>query len=295
MTWNDFYENYDNWSDSTQLSRISSLKDMGSSEEVADCVNYISANVAEKLVRKALSMGTVFTPNDIYEMNGQISEKLGKEVLERYMMTGKPISVTEILNLEGLVPDECNDQIVLYDMKLGYRFTPKQIIELEGYASEKVLTEALKKSNTKVSKNELENLEGVVDDTVLRNIDRKQGTHVFDEEDEWDEEDDSYDYADTSGKKPGLLGYLGAFFAASEIDHRMRKRRESSRDDYPSWGSRRRKYNIGDRVNVRRYGSHESGTIADLDRDGGYSVDLDDGLYLQGVRESDIEKKGLFD
>jgi len=220
-TWKEFYDKYDNWSESTILSRISSLQDIGPSAEVIDCANCISEQVAEKLVRKAISMGMTFTPDDIYELNGMISESLGKEILERYMATRNPISISEIQNLDALVPQESIDLTVLYDMQLGLRFTPKQIIELDGYVSEAVLTEALRRSNTKVSRDELEDLDGIVDEKLLRKIDKKQKTYVFDEEEDWDEYDDSYDYADTSGKKPGLLSQLGALYVASEIDKRI--------------------------------------------------------------------------
>lgn len=220
-TWKEFYDKYDNWSESTILSRISSLQDIGPSAEVIDCSNCISEQVAEKLVRKAISMGMTFTPNDIYELNGMISESLGKEILERYMATRKPISISEIQNLDALVPQESIDLTVLYDMQIGLRFTPKQIIELDGYVSEAVLTEALRRSNTKVSRDELEELDGIVDEKLLRKIDKKQKTHVFDDYNDWDEYDDSYDYADTSGKKPGLLSQLGALYVASEIDKRI--------------------------------------------------------------------------
>ena len=291
-TWNEFYEKYDDWADSTQLKKISSLTDMGTAEQVADCTNYISDTVAEKLVKKAISMGTVFAPKDITTMDGQISEELTSEILEKYMATRRPVSVTEIQNLDALVPDSWLDQLILYNLNLGYRFTPKQIIDLEGYGSEAVLTEALKRCNTPLTANEIEDLEGVVDDTLLRSIDLKQGTHVFDEEEDedWEEYDDSYDYADTSGKKPGLLSHIGALLVADEIDRRLWRDKKMKSDNYSSWGNRQRKHRIGDRVNVR----NQSGTIADLDRNGGYSVDLDDGRYLQGVRESEIKKKGLF-
>lgn len=220
-TWKEFYDKYDNWSESTILSSISSLQDIGPSAEIIDCANCISEQVAEKLVRKAISMGMTFTPDDIYELNGMISENLGKEILERYMATRKPISISEIQNLDALVPQESIDLTVLYDMQIGLRFTPKQIIELDGYVSEAVLTEALRRSNAKVSRDELEELDGIVDEKLLRKIDKKQKTHVFDEEEDWDEYDDSYDYADTSGKKPGLLSQLGALYVASEIDKRI--------------------------------------------------------------------------
>lgn len=61
-----------------------------------------------------------------------------------------------------------------------------------------------------------------------------------------------------------------------------------------SFGNKPRKYHIGEVVYVRRYGRRELGMIADVDRNGRYSVDLDNGLYLQGVSETEIERKGLF-
>lgn len=76
MTWKEFYEKYDDWAESTVISKISSLKDIGPSSEVVDCANYIPEKAAEKLVRKAMSLGTVFTPNDITELDSAISENL---------------------------------------------------------------------------------------------------------------------------------------------------------------------------------------------------------------------------
>ncbi len=277
ITWKKFYDKYNDWAESTLLSRISSLQDMGPTSEIVDCVKYIPENAGEKLLRKAMNMGTVFTPNDIWEMDGVISEHLAKEILERYMATGVPISITEIKNLDGLMPQEYIDRTVLYDLQLGLRFTPNQILDLEGCVSEKVLTEALVKSNSRLSAREIEALDGIVDEKVLRRIDKKQKTHAFDEETDWD------DYADTSEKKPGLLSLLGSLYVASEIDKQAFGSKKTSQ-----------KYRIGDVIYVRRYGRRESGMIADITGKGRYSVDLDNGLYLQGVSETDIEKKGIF-
>ena len=299
-TWSEFYEKYDEWADSTILNRISSLKDMGPSDEITEVANCINDDASEKLIKKAHSMGTVFSPEEIADIADYIEEDLTDDLVERYMSTRKPLSYKDIENLDGLVSDQMMDKIILYDLGLGYGFTAKQIIDLDGIVSEAVLTKALQISNPKLTKRDIENLYGVVDEQVLFSIDRKLGTHVYDdeiEEDDWeeddDEEDDSYDYADTSGKKPGFLDRLGTFLFASSVDKKMREKREERlQNEAPAWMNRKKKYSISERVYVRRYGSRQSGTIIDVSTNG-YAVKLDDGTFLTNVRESDIER-GIF-
>lgn len=44
MTWAEYYERYDGWQESTQYSRLASIKDFGPdgspSEEICDCIQY---------------------------------------------------------------------------------------------------------------------------------------------------------------------------------------------------------------------------------------------------------------
>lgn len=44
MTWPDFYQHYDEWAESTQLKKISSLENIGPASEVADTTYLLVAH-----------------------------------------------------------------------------------------------------------------------------------------------------------------------------------------------------------------------------------------------------------
>lgn len=57
MTWAEYYERYDGWQESTQYSRLASIKDFGSdgspSEEICDCIQYVDTRTATSILRRA--------------------------------------------------------------------------------------------------------------------------------------------------------------------------------------------------------------------------------------------------
>ena len=58
MQWCDFYNNFWDWSDSTRRTRISSLGDIGSGEEIVEVLLEIEdEKVRAQLIRKAIKMG----------------------------------------------------------------------------------------------------------------------------------------------------------------------------------------------------------------------------------------------
>ena len=56
MTWAEYYERYDGWQESTQYSRLASIKDFGSdgspSEEICDCIQYVDTRESGFELRK---------------------------------------------------------------------------------------------------------------------------------------------------------------------------------------------------------------------------------------------------
>lgn len=70
MDWSTYYERFYGWSDSTQISRISSIDEFGDvSDEVAEIVqNLYDEKAATRLVRRALTHGVRFTASEIDEM-----------------------------------------------------------------------------------------------------------------------------------------------------------------------------------------------------------------------------------
>ncbi len=81
MLWSDFYERYIDWSESTIISRISSLEDIGTGEEIIEVLYELSSEKAkDKFIRKAIRLNATFTQDDFVELEGELSENVYKEL-----------------------------------------------------------------------------------------------------------------------------------------------------------------------------------------------------------------------
>ena len=70
MLWSDFYYTYSDWAESTLRSRISSLKDMGSGDEVVDVVlDMPSDKLKTQLIRKAIRHNVSFSHEDFMNLD----------------------------------------------------------------------------------------------------------------------------------------------------------------------------------------------------------------------------------
>jgi len=55
MKWEDYYDRFGNWAESTQISRISSLTDFTSFAEVVEIANeFFDEKIGSRLVKRAL-------------------------------------------------------------------------------------------------------------------------------------------------------------------------------------------------------------------------------------------------
>lgn len=69
MDWATYYERFYDWSESTQINRISSLTDFGASEEVAEVIqSFMDGKAASRLVKKALVHGVKFSAQEVMDM-----------------------------------------------------------------------------------------------------------------------------------------------------------------------------------------------------------------------------------
>lgn len=81
MTWDDFYDRYCDWSESTVKSRISSLEDIGNGEEIVDVVlNLSDEKIRGQLVSKAMKLGVKFTREDFMNFDGELSDDVYADV-----------------------------------------------------------------------------------------------------------------------------------------------------------------------------------------------------------------------
>lgn len=76
MKWEDFYEHFYFWADSTAINRISQLTTFGPHEEVFEIVQmYSDEKDSSRLADKAMDAGVRFTPEEIVEMQGFVTRK----------------------------------------------------------------------------------------------------------------------------------------------------------------------------------------------------------------------------
>lgn len=81
MLWSDFYDAFWDWSDSTRRTRISSLEDIGSGDEVVEAVLEIEdPKVKAQLIRKAIKLGAEFTNDDFMNLDGELSDEVYEEL-----------------------------------------------------------------------------------------------------------------------------------------------------------------------------------------------------------------------
>ncbi len=81
MQWADFYDGFWDWSDSTRKSRISSLEDIGTGEEVVEVVLEIEdEKVRAQLIRKAMKFGVKFSNDDFMNLDGELSDELYEQL-----------------------------------------------------------------------------------------------------------------------------------------------------------------------------------------------------------------------
>ena len=81
MLWSDFYDGFWDWADSTRRTRISSLEDFGSGDEIVEVIYEIEdPKVRSQLIRKAMKMGAVFTSDDFMNLDGELTEELYEEL-----------------------------------------------------------------------------------------------------------------------------------------------------------------------------------------------------------------------
>jgi len=104
MKWEDYYDRFWGWAESTQISRISTLTDFTSSAEVAEIANeFFDEKISTRLVKRAMQNGIRFTPAEIIELGGCLTEEVLNEVIRsrRGQFTSEQYE-----ELEGLCYDE---------------------------------------------------------------------------------------------------------------------------------------------------------------------------------------------
>lgn len=75
MRWEDYYDKFYDWANSTQISRISQLTTFGSADELCEVAIELSdEKAATRLIKKAIAAGVAFSADQIIELMDALNE-----------------------------------------------------------------------------------------------------------------------------------------------------------------------------------------------------------------------------
>jgi len=106
MTWFDYYEKINDWAVSTAVNKISSLEDMGASDEIVDALNIIAfedEKGATRLLNRALQHGVKFSGENLAEIVDLCAEESFKKALYQ---SADAFTAQDLEDLYGCVDDE---------------------------------------------------------------------------------------------------------------------------------------------------------------------------------------------
>lgn len=111
MDWETFYDRWENWSDSTLISRISSLKSIGPSNEIVEVAcSCLCFDAANKLIVKAVKLGAKFSFNELIELD-ECDYELAEHILDNCACTLTPTQAKKLEELDYAVPEACIAQV----------------------------------------------------------------------------------------------------------------------------------------------------------------------------------------
>ena len=115
MTWDEYYEKYYDWAESTRIKKLSSVEVLGAPEEVAEVMLDFAFNhedIVNRIARKSIEQKLVFSADDIINLTGNIDSDLQAQLACQSVST---FSKEDLESFEGYLDD---DVIVkLYKLK----------------------------------------------------------------------------------------------------------------------------------------------------------------------------------
>lgn len=77
LTWDEYYEKFDTWSESTRAQYVSRLSTVGDHDQVAAIANCLyNQSASDKLIKKACDAGVHFTEEDVFLIEFSVSPKV---------------------------------------------------------------------------------------------------------------------------------------------------------------------------------------------------------------------------
>ena len=217
MTWTEYYDKFYDWSESTQVARLSSVTDVGPSAEVCEIAACFSdEKIATRLVRKAMAAGVRFSSEEVSDLEGVISDALFAELtgslagtmswdffcehisdwampLQRtYALAQKEFGSSEDVLYAALELQDTavSTAFIKNALAAGVRFTSDEVITLDGDVDSSVMFSLAMSVRGGLTAEELEVIEYNLSDQELEKLARHHHIRIEKQpcfEERWEE------------------------------------------------------------------------------------------------------------
>lgn len=139
MTWEEYYDKFYDWAESTQVNKLSSVDSLGAAEEVAEVMLEFAFNredIVNRIARKAIEQKLVFSAENIGDLTNCMDVNLQNQLALQSVQT---FSKDDLVMLEGLLDDDVLVQ--LYKVKglpLPEVFVEDETLQIHEKKSKKV-------------------------------------------------------------------------------------------------------------------------------------------------------------
>ena len=215
MTWAEYYDKFYDWSESTQISRLSSVKDFGPANEVCEIAEaFCDEKIASRLIRKALAAGVKFSSDDVSSLEGVVTDDLFLELTQSLggsmswdlfyehfydwkMSTRRSNAIAqkqfgsaqEAVDIAiELLDEDTATQFLSNAHAAGVRFSAEEILQLDGSVSSSIIAKLAMNARDHLSAEDLEDISYLLSDAEVENVAQKHGITIEEEEDEFWEE-----------------------------------------------------------------------------------------------------------
>ena len=232
MTWAEYYDKFYDWSESTQISRLSSVRDFGPACEVCEIAEeFCDEKIASRLIRKALAAGVEFSSDDVSNLEGVVTDELFMELAQSLggamswelfydhfydwnASTQRSNAIAqkqfgpaqEVIDIAIELPDEDSATKLLSNAyAAGVRFSAEEILQLDGTVTGSMIAKLAMDARDALSAEDLDDISYLLSDAEVEKVAKKHGITIMEEEEDcWEEP--------VPQRKRSGIGFFGALF-----------------------------------------------------------------------------------
>ena len=206
INWAEYYDKFYDWSESTQISRLSSVRDFGPACEVCEIAEeFCDEKIASRLIRKALAAGVKFSSDDISNLEGVVTDELFMELAQSLggamswelfydhfydwntstqrsnAIAQKQFGLAqEVIDIAIELPDKDSATKLLSNAHAaGVRFSAEEILQLDGTVPGRMIAKLAMDARDPLSAEDLDDISYLLSDTEIEKVAKKHGITIL--------------------------------------------------------------------------------------------------------------------